>query len=222
MGKRAKGAVAERRQKKQKQGEGSFGRPGHEQLVKGLSHPVRTECLTVLSDQVASPREISEIIEEDLSNVSYHVRVLDELGLIELVHEEPVRGAVAHYYKAVERPLLSQAEWEQMPPEVRKAISAYGWDILIRDASEAIEKGTFDNRSDRHLTRTPLLLDSEGFARLSKLMDELLETILEEQAASAARRKESGEQPIHAVAATALFAMPEPTGRTGPEATREA
>jgi len=221
MGKRAKGVVAERRQKK-KVGEGSFGRPGHEQLVKGLSHPVRTECLTVLSDQVASPREISEILEEDLSNVSYHVRVLDELGLIELVHEEPVRGAVAHYYKAVERPLLSKAEWEQMPPEVRKAISAYGWDILIRDASEAIEKGTFDNRSDRHLTRTPLLLDSEGFARLSKLMDELLETILEEQAASAARRKESGEQPIHAVAATALFAMPEPTGRTGPEATREA
>jgi DNA-binding transcriptional ArsR family regulator len=219
MGKRAKGAVAEKRQKKRKEDEGSFGRPGHEQLVKGLSHPVRTECLTVLSDRVASPREISEILEEDLSNVSYHVRVLGELGLIELVHEEPVRGAVAHFYKAVERPLLSNAEWEQMPPEVRKAISAYGWDILIRDASEAIEKGTFDNRPDRHLTRTPLLLDSEGFARLSKLMDELLETILEEQAASAARRKESGEEPISAVAATALFTMPEPTG---PGTTREA
>lgn len=220
MGKRAKEAVAEKRQKKQ--GAGSFGRPGHEQLVKGLSHPVRTECLTVLSDRIASPREISEILEEDLSNVSYHVRVLDELGLIELVHEEPVRGAVAHYYKAVERPLLSDVEWEQMPPEVRKAISAYGWDILIRDASEAIEKGTFDNRSDRHLTRTPLLLDSEGFARLSKLMDELLEKILEEQAASAARRKESGEEPIHAVAATALFAMPEPKGPMGPGAARGA
>ena len=210
MGKRDKGAVADRRQPKQKPEEGSFGRPSHEQLVKGLSHPVRTECLTVLSDQVASPREISEILDEDLSNVSYHVRVLSELGLIELVHEEPVRGAVAHFYKAVERPLLSNAEWEQMPPEVRKAISAYGWDILIRDASEAIEKGTFDNRPDRHLTRTPLLLDSKGFARLSTLMDELLETILEEQAASAARRKESGEEPIHTVAATALFAMPTP------------
>jgi len=98
------------------------------------------------------------------------------------------------------------------------------WQVLAELPGEGftIEKGTFDNRSDRHLTRTPLLLDSEGFARLSKLMDELLETILEEQAASAARRKESGEEPIHAVAATALFAMPKPTGRTGPEATREA
>jgi DNA-binding transcriptional ArsR family regulator len=183
-----------------------------------LSHPVRTQCLTVLTDRIASPREISEIIDEDLSNVSYHVRVLDELGLIELVSEEPVRGAVAHFYKAVERPLLSNEQWEQMPLEVRKAFSAYNWDILIKDATEAIERGTFDNRPDRHLTRTPLLLDSEGFARLSKAMDELLETVFEEQAASAARRKESGEEPIHAVAGTALFVMPEPIDGARPRA----
>ncbi|HET7417824.1 MAG TPA: winged helix-turn-helix domain-containing protein [Solirubrobacterales bacterium] len=187
----------------------NFGRPGHEQLVKGLSHPVRTRCLTVLTDRVASPRELSEILEEDLSNVSYHVRVLDELGLIELVGEEPVRGAVAHFYKAVERPLLSNDQWEKMPLEVRKAFSAYNWDVLIKDATIAIEKGTFDSRPDRHLTRTPLLLDSEGFARLSKAMDDLLELIFEEQAASAERRKESGEEAIHAVAGTALFVMPE-------------
>lgn len=215
MGKQVKGAAADR-QKEQ----GSFGRPSHEQLVKGLSHPVRTECLTVLTERVASPREIAEALDEDLSNVSYHVRVLSELGLIELISEEPVRGAVAHYYKAVERPLLSNEEWEQMPPEVRKAISSYGWDILIKDASEAIKRGTFDNRPDRHLTRTPLLLDSEGFARLSKLMDGLLETILEEQAASTARMKTSGAEPIHAIAATALFAMPEP--KSGPGAAHEA
>ncbi|MGN6257522.1 MAG: helix-turn-helix domain-containing protein [Solirubrobacterales bacterium] len=207
MGKRAKEAVAEKRQKRTN---GGFGRPAHEQLVKGLSHPVRVECLTVLSQRVASPREIAEALDEDLSNVSYHVRVLDELGLIELVAEEPVRGAVAHYYKAVERPILSNADWEKLSPEVRKAISAYGWDILIKDVATAIERGTFDNRADRHLSRTVLLLDSEGFARISKVMDELLETILTEQAASAERMNKSGEKPIHAVAATALFGMPDP------------
>ncbi|MGN6557627.1 MAG: ArsR/SmtB family transcription factor [Solirubrobacterales bacterium] len=193
--------------------EGSFGRPAHEQLVKGLSHPLRTKCLTILSDRVASPRQISELLDEDLSNVSYHVRVLGELGLIELVNEESVRGAVAHFYKAVERPLISAAESEQMPLEVKKAFSAYNWDILIDDATEALEKGTFHSRPDWHLTRTPLLLDSEGFARLSKAMDELLEMVFEEQAASAERRSKSGEKPIPAVAATALFAMPEPEAR---------
>jgi len=189
---------------------GSLGRPAHEQLVKGLSHPVRVECLTVLAERVASPRELAETLRQDLSNVSYHVRVLSELGLIELVEEEPVRGAVAHYYKAVERPLLSKSEWEQISPEVRKAISTYGWDVLIKDATTAIEKGTFDKRPDRVLTRTSLLLDSEGFTRLSEGTERFLETMFEEQAASAARMNKSGEEPIHAVAATALFEMPKP------------
>jgi DNA-binding transcriptional ArsR family regulator len=188
----------------------NFGRPGHEQLVKGLSHPMRIECLTILTKRVASPRQLSELLEHDLSNVSYHVRTLVELGLVELVREESVRGAVAHFYRAVERPLLANAEWEQLPSEVRQMISVYSWDILLKDATESIEKGAFDSRSDRHLTRTTLLLDSEGFARLSKLMDGLLEAVLSEQAASAERMNKSGEKPIHAVAATALFPMPDP------------
>jgi DNA-binding transcriptional ArsR family regulator len=188
----------------------AIGRPAHEQLVKGLSHPLRTECLSVLAERVASPREIAEFLDEDLSNVSYHVRVLSELGLIELVKEEPVRGAVAHFYKAVERPLFSAADAETMPLEVQKAFSAHSWDLLIEDATKAIEKGTFNSRPDWHLTRTPLLVDSDGFARLSKAMDDLLELVLEEQTASAVRLKESGEEPIRATAATALFVMPEP------------
>jgi DNA-binding transcriptional ArsR family regulator len=190
-----------------------LGRPAHEKLVKGLSHPVRVECLTVLTKRVASPRELSEILEHDLSNISYHVRTLDELGLIELIKEESIRGAVAHYYKAVERPLISEDEWEKLSPEVRKAIAAYGWDLLIKDATEAIERGTFDSRSDRHLSRTTLLLDSQGFERLSGLMEELLEAILSEQAASAERMTKSGEEAIHAIAAAALFPTPSRTER---------
>lgn len=199
--------------KRSKQSDGGIGRPAHEQLVKGLSHPLRTKCLTVLAERVASPREIAEALDDDLSNVSYHVRVLSELGLIELVKEEPVRGAVAHFYKAVERPLISAAESEQMSPEVQKAFSAYNWDLLIDDATEALEKGTFHSRPDWHLTRTTLLLDSKGFTRLSKAMDELLELVFEEQSASAERMNKSSEKPIRATAATALFAMPDPKGK---------
>jgi DNA-binding transcriptional ArsR family regulator len=202
-----RGGASPKRLKDSRHAQGS---PAHEKLVKGLSHPVRVECLTVLTKQVASPRELSEILDHDLSNISYHVRTLDELGLIELVKEESIRGAVAHYYKAVERPLLTDTEWEELPPEVRKAISAYGWDLLIKDATEAIERVTFDSRPDRHLSRTTLLLDSEGFERLSRRMEELLEAIFAEQAASAERMNQSGEAPIHAVAATALFPMPKP------------
>jgi DNA-binding transcriptional ArsR family regulator len=184
------------------------GRP-HERLVKGLSHPIRVECLTVLAKRIASPRELSEILDHDLSNISYHVRVLDELGLIEMVREESVRGAVAHFYKAAERPILSESEWQQLSPEVRTAISIYGWDLLIKDVSEAVEKGTFDSRADRHLSRASILLDSEGFNRLSGLMEKLVEAVISEEAAAAKRMNKSGERPMHAIAATALFSMPD-------------
>jgi DNA-binding transcriptional ArsR family regulator len=191
-------------------GSRSFGRPGHSELVKGLSHPLRVEILTVLTQRVASPKLLSQTLDRSLTNVSYHVRVLDKLGLVELVEEERVRGAVAHYYKAVDRPLLSNADWERLPNEVRKAVSAYGMDAIISDAAGALDDGTFDSRADRHLSRTPLLLDSQGFARLSAVFDEALEVILDEQAASAARMIKSKETPIHTIAAMALFCVPEP------------
>lgn len=198
-----------------------FEKSPHEQLLKGLNHPVRSECLTVLAERVASPRELAEALDEDLSNVSYHVRVLSELGLIELVREEPVRGAVAHFYRAVERPLLSRREWETLSPAVKKAIAIYGWDVLIQDATTAIDTGTYESRPERNFTRTSLLLDSEGFARLNRAMEELLHTVLEEQAASAERRSKSGEKPVHAVAATALFPMPDPKTMPDPKKAKE-
>jgi hypothetical protein len=41
-------------------------------------------------------------------------------------------------------------------------------------------------------------------------MEEVVESVFSEQAAAAERMNESGEKPIHAVAATALFPMPDP------------
>lgn len=204
--------MAQRRRSKRKptQSGESFSRPGKSELVKGLSHQARVEILSHLAQRVASPKQLSESLERSLTNVSYHVRVLDKLGLIELVEEEKVRGAVAHYYKAVERPLLSTDEWEQLPPEVRATVSAYGLDAIIGDATTALECGTFDSRPNRHLSRTPLLLDEAGFMRLAKLLDDALETVLAEQAESAARMTMSDEQPIHVVAAMLLFEMPTP------------
>jgi DNA-binding transcriptional ArsR family regulator len=203
-------------QEKETEPNASIGRTAHEKLVKGLSHPVRMECLTILASRIASPRQLSEMLNHDLSNVSYHVRVLEELGLIELVGEESVRGAVAHFYRAVERPLASGAEWDELPQDVQNALVAHCWDVLLQDVTTAVEQGTFDNRSDRHLTRTSLLLDSQGFARISNLMDELLDAVFSEQAASAERMNKSGERPIHAVAGTALFTMPEPGAAQAP------
>lgn len=68
----------------------------------------------------ASPKELAFELGEKLGNVSYHVRILARLGLIELVRETPRRGAVEHHYRSVPRPeavlnvdlRLSPAGWK--------------------------------------------------------------------------------------------------------------
>lgn len=181
------------------------GKTPQQVLVKALNHPVRVKALTILTERTASPKEISEQIDAPLSNVSYHVRVLDELGLIEIREEENVRGSVAHFYRAVERPLIDNPDWEKLDPNVRSAFSGYVIETLMSDAAKSLAAGTFDRREDRHLTRTPLLLDERGWNRVAAIQIKALDQILKEQAAAAARLGGSAEEAIHAIAGIIFF-----------------
>jgi DNA-binding transcriptional ArsR family regulator len=69
-------------------------------LAKGLSHPVRVQILRILQDRIASPNDLAVEIGAPLGNVSYHVRFLARLGLIELTGTRPRRGAIEHFYRA--------------------------------------------------------------------------------------------------------------------------
>jgi DNA-binding transcriptional ArsR family regulator len=80
--------------------------PTSAELVQALGHPVRVEALTIFIDRISSPKEIARDLGRKLSNVSYHVRVLERLGLIEIAEEEAVRGSVAHFYRAIEPEML--------------------------------------------------------------------------------------------------------------------
>src|SRR3954451_17338475 len=176
-----------------------------EVLVKALNHPVRVKALTILTERTASPKEIAGEIDTPLSNVSYHVRVLDELGLVEIREEESVRGSVAHFYRAVERPLIHNPDWEKLSPRVRSAFSGYVIETLMSDAAKSLEFGLFDQREDRHLTRTPLWLDERGWRKVTAIQIKALDGILKEQAAAAARLNKSGKEGIHAIAGLLCF-----------------
>lgn len=69
-------------------------------LLKALSHPVRARALTVLGQRVASPSELAAEQGEPVGDVAYHVRVLRELEMIELVKTRQVRGATEHFYRS--------------------------------------------------------------------------------------------------------------------------
>jgi DNA-binding transcriptional ArsR family regulator len=163
-------------------------------LAKALSHPMRARILTILNERVASPNEISEIIEERLPNVSYHVRALLDLGCIELVSTAQRRGAIEHYYRAVVRPFFTDRDWKKLPRSGRQAISDVGLQMIWEDVSDAITEGTFETRSDRHLSRSALELDETGWKELSELLAGVLKEAERIESRSAERLKEGPEQ----------------------------
>ena len=156
-------------------------------LAKALSHPLRAHVLTILNERVASPNQIANELEQPLGNVSYHVKTLAEMGCIELVRTEPRRGAIEHFYRAVVRPFFSDRDWKRLPASARQGISDATLQLVWEDTSEALSAGTFDQRSDRHLSRSPLALDEQGWKQVNELLVDTMKRVSEIGAESAKR-----------------------------------
>lgn len=162
-------------------------------LAKALSHPLRAHVLSILNERVASPNQIAGELEESLGNVSYHVKTLAEMGCIELVRTEPRRGAIEHFYRAVVRPFFSDKDWKRLPPSARQGISDVTLQLIWEDTSDALTAGTFDRRTDRHLSRSRLVLDEQGWGQVNELLLEMMNRVVEIESESAQRRAVAGE-----------------------------
>jgi DNA-binding transcriptional ArsR family regulator len=179
-------------------------------LVKGLAHPLRIAILRVLEDRTASPSEIAEEIDAPLGNVSYHVRFLARLGLVELAETRPRRGAVEHYYRAVARMHVSEEAWAQVPTQVRDAVLSSTLHDVARSVGAAAAAGGFDHEQ-AHATRVRVTLDGDGMSELSAAVQELhrramhIERESQQRLASLAAR--DGQSNGHAVDAALVLML---------------
>ena len=169
---------------------------------------MRARILGILDERVASPNEIAETIDERLPNVSYHVRALLDLGCIELVDTAQRRGAIEHYYKAVVRPFFSDRDWKRLPRSGRQAISDVALKVVWEDVSAAMKAGTFDSRSDRHLSHNDITLDEQGWREVRDVLAGMLDEVNRIEAASASRLKQSGEDGVAATVVAMQFESP--------------
>ena len=142
--------------------------------VKAMSHPLRVRILAMLDERKASPNQLAGWLGASLGTVAYHVRTLEQLGLIDLVDETRVRGAVEHHYRAKARPTVTADGWAQAPPIAKQAAVGSSLDLIGEYARASAAAGGFD-RPEAHLSRTLIRLDAKGFAQLSKACDKLLE-----------------------------------------------
>lgn len=97
-------------------GEGSNGADGAVDLrmVRALGHPMRQRILQFLNeDGESSPVQIARALGQRLGNIAYHCGVLEECGAIELSRTAPARGAVEHFYRAVQNVSWTPLELDQ-------------------------------------------------------------------------------------------------------------
>lgn len=178
-------------------------------LVKAFGHPVRIDVLAILTLRVASPSEVAKELKQGVSHVSYHFKVLKDVGFIELVRTEPRRGAVEHFYRATSKALIPSEIAEQLPKAVRGSISATVCQSIIEEMASALKAGTFDSREDRHLSLVPMTLDEKGWGDLIEMLAQSLDRAIEIQGESASRLAESDEPGLSATVAMLGFESPE-------------
>jgi DNA-binding transcriptional ArsR family regulator len=144
--------------------------------VKAMSHPLRVRILAMLDERTASPVELAGWLGASLGTVAYHVRTLERIGLIELVHETRVRGAVEHHYKSCARPTVTDEAWAAAPAIAKQAAVSSSLQTIDAYARAASAAGGFDS-GNAHLTRTTLTLDARGWSELSRACVRLLSQI---------------------------------------------
>jgi DNA-binding transcriptional ArsR family regulator len=161
-----------------------------QRIMKALSHPLRVRMLTLLNQKVSSPSELADELGEPLGNVSYHMRFLADLKMVKLVRTEPRRGAVEHYYQALEPPQVSGDDWAQLPASLRRTLSDGVVGQIAKDLSGAAKSGGFD-RENMHVSRHAMVLDQEGWDELSALLGDVQQQARAIQDRSAKRLKKS-------------------------------
>ncbi len=171
-----------------------------EALLRAISHPLRHRLLGMLDGRIASPNMLARELDLPLGRVSYHIRLLSDLGAIELVRTEPRRGALEHFYQAVTTVWFSEGDWTKLPRSARRGILGQNLQQIFGNVTAAADGGGFDNSSSLVL-RAPLELDEQGMLELSGVLREAVDRARE----ISAQAVERGNADLAAEVSTLLF-----------------
>ncbi len=91
-------------------------------MFTALAHPLRRKILRrlIATKGERSPRDLAEELDEKLSALSYHVRVLAECKAIKLRRTRQRRGSTQHFYKPDIRQKWVKLALEGPDPAARK------------------------------------------------------------------------------------------------------
>ena len=167
-----------------------------DRVLKAQSHPIRAQILNILGEGHSSPAKMQRRMKNvSLNLVCHHVKVLRDVGLIELVDIRHHGGRREHIYRPVQqRNCFTLEEWLAIDPKLRNPLISTILGQISEDTARAIVEGRFAELPDSHLSRSPIELDREGWEEVVAVLETALEGVLEAHASSIERSRESGEE----------------------------
>ena len=89
-----------------------------------------------------------------------------------------LHGANVYAFRAASPSISEQDIIERIPAAIQKGQSWDTFERFIATSVGAVDSGAFNNRSDRHLTSSPLLIDEIGWTQVTKALRTFEETLL--------------------------------------------
>jgi DNA-binding transcriptional ArsR family regulator len=163
-------------------------------MIKALAHPTRVDILNVLVEGPSSPSRIARQLDNvSLNLTSHHIKVLRELDCVELQEEVRHGGRTEHIYRLTKRPMFTAEEWKEVEPEDGQSLILDILRVVSEEVRQALLDGGFTG-DDRHLSRTPLAVDGEGWREIYEILERALYELFEVGERSAKRAERSGEE----------------------------
>jgi DNA-binding transcriptional ArsR family regulator len=142
-------------------------------LLKALVHPTRIHIMDILTEGENSPSGIQKRIGDiSLDLVSHHIKVLRDLGVVELCDEVKQKGKFTeHIYRARDWQYLNDEEWGAIDPGDRPGASMTILRGISEDVTRALWENRIDERVDSHLSRSPLKLDEQAWKKVAETLE---------------------------------------------------
>lgn len=117
------------------------------------NHPIRLDCLAIMIERLASPKEIGVTLGIETWAADHHIQELFVDGVVEQVDAKTGggrRGGEEHFYRAVVRPEVSDKEMARLPKKARREIAGCAVRAIVALALSALRHGTMDDDDNLH------------------------------------------------------------------------
>jgi DNA-binding transcriptional ArsR family regulator len=149
------------------------------ELLSSITHPTRVHALSVLAERSATAKELAAELECPVRHVQAHLRKLEELGFVSSTTAKSANGRSSEKrYRTAKKAWFDRRSWKRIDPEDRPGVTAAVMGLIEKDLAEAIAAGTLDGE-ENHISRTPMLVDKQGYGELVSFLSEVLEGLLQ-------------------------------------------